>query len=395
MSGLAIECATEHAEVAVMDERGFTRSHVIEEIGHGHTRRLAPLIQRALDQAKLGAQQLAWVAADLGPGSFTGVRVGLATAEALALATGARLVGVTSLEALAGGDGLHRESLSVIRARDGLVVPLVGAGRRDLYAGYFRVTRTGETRVLAAPRVGPVAEAIEGARELLAVLKIDRVRFVGPGAARERDALEHAYPGSTFPEWRAEGLSAIDLAGVARPRALDGAGTPPPLYVRPAQAEERVRHQALARQPLALREFTNDHVAGALEIERRVFTDPWTAEFFRGELGHSMLYARVAELDGRLAGYSMAWLGSGVGHLGNLAVAPGFRRRGVARALVLDLLDQARRRDVDQITLEVRSSNFAAQWLYRAHGFRLAGLRRGYYRDNGEDALVLEWRAGA
>ncbi|HVP70826.1 MAG TPA: ribosomal protein S18-alanine N-acetyltransferase, partial [Gemmatimonadaceae bacterium] len=106
-------------------------------------------------------------------------------------------------------------------------------------------------------------------------------------------------------------------------------------------------------------------------------------------------YARVAELDGRLAGYSMAWLGSGVGHLGNLAVAPGFRRRGVARALVLDLLDQARRRDVDQITLEVRSSNFAAQWLYRAHGFRLAGLRRGYYRDNGEDALVLEWRAGA
>src|SRR5262252_7989027 len=92
VSGLAIECATEHAEVAVVDERGSPRSHVIEEIGHSHTRRLAPLIQRALDQAKLGAQQLAWVAADLGPGSFTGVRVGLATAEALALATGARLV---------------------------------------------------------------------------------------------------------------------------------------------------------------------------------------------------------------------------------------------------------------------------------------------------------------
>ena len=382
MSGLAIECATEHAEVAVVDDRGAVLAHAVEEIGHGHVRRLTPLVRQALETARLGTQDLAWVAADLGPGSFTGVRVGLATAEALALASGAQLVGATSLESLARTASL----------RKALIVPLVGAGRRDLYAGYFRAGTKDDVRVLTAPRVGPISEALNGAAEALAVLNGESVRFVGPGAAREREALEHAYPGSTASQWRFGGLSALDLARVARPRAIERGGTPSPLYVRPAQAEERVRHKALASQKLVLRRFEAADVPAVIVIERRVFTDPWTEEFFRGELRQPLLHARIAELDGALAGYSLAWLGEGVGHLGNLAVAPEFRRRGVARALIEDLQAAARARGVARVALEVRGSNFPAQWLYRAHGFRLAGLRRGYYRDNGEDALVLEWR---
>ena len=62
------------------------------------------------------------------------------------------------------------------------------------------------------------------------------------------------------------------------------------------------------------------------------------------------------------------------------------------RALVEDLLARARALKTENLSLEVRVSNFAAQALYRTHGFRLAGLRRGYYRDTGEDALVMEWR---
>jgi ribosomal-protein-alanine N-acetyltransferase len=128
-------------------------------------------------------------------------------------------------------------------------------------------------------------------------------------------------------------------------------------------------------------------------IERRVFADPWTEEFFHGELGQSMVYARIAEIAGVVAGYGVAWLGAGTGHLGNLAVAPEVRRRGIARALLEDLLERARALDIERVALEVRGSNFPAQELYRAYGFRVAGLRRGYYRDNGEDALILEWRA--
>jgi ribosomal-protein-alanine N-acetyltransferase len=100
----------------------------------------------------------------------------------------------------------------------------------------------------------------------------------------------------------------------------------------------------------------------------------------------------VAEVSGQLAGYLVAWLGPGEGHVGNIAVVPAYRRRGVARALLDELLGRARSTGVGRLTLEVRVSNFAAQELYRRQGFRLAGLRRGYYRDSGEDALIMEWR---
>jgi tRNA threonylcarbamoyladenosine biosynthesis protein TsaB len=387
VSGLAIECATLRVEVAVLDERGRPLAHEIENVGHGHTRRLAPLVERALSVAGKRTSDLEWIAADLGPGSFTGVRVGLATAAAVALASGAELRGAASLEALAVASPGPRA----------LIVPLVEAGRRDVYAGYFRSDARGAVRLLAAPHVGPVEVAIARAREALTVLPDHPVRFIGPGAARERDTLERAFPGSTESAWRFDGLSALDLAKVARAPRDRGAtgGALTPLYVRPAQAEEKVRRLALAKHPVTIRPFTHADVPAAAAIERQVFGDPWTEEFFHGELGAPAAHARVAEIDGKLAGYAMAWMGAGSGHLGNLAVAPEYRRRGVARALLEDVLAAARAGAADDIALEVRSSNFAAQALYRAYGFRLAGLRRGYYRDNGEDALVLTWSARA
>jgi ribosomal-protein-alanine N-acetyltransferase len=169
--------------------------------------------------------------------------------------------------------------------------------------------------------------------------------------------------------------------------------------VRSAQAEERVRHRASAKVPITLRPMTPGDVPAIAAVECLVFSDPWPESFFLGELAQPLMVARVAEREGRLAGYSVAWLGAsasageGSGHLGNLAVTPEARRRGVASALLGDLLATAEARGVGSLTLEVRASNGAAQALYRAHGFRLAGIRRGYYRDTGEDAMVMEWRA--
>jgi ribosomal-protein-alanine N-acetyltransferase len=387
--GLVLETATEHVEVLVQAEDGATLAHEVEDVGHGHTRRLAPLVGRALARARIEPLALRWVAADLGPGSFTGVRVGLATAEALALAAGARLLGASSLPSLA----------LASRARKALVVPLVPAGRRDLYAGFFRAGLRGEVTLLAAPRVGPLPEILAAVREALAVAVVQAVRFVGPGAGRERERLEAAHPGGTEPAFRLAGLSALDLAAASRAVAGPAAGLPGPgepivpCYVRPAQAEERVRHAATAGDPVTLRPIEARDLPRIAEVECEVFSDPWPEAFFRSELAQPGVHARVAELGGELAGYSMAWLGAGTGHLGNLAVVPGRRRRGIARRLLEDLLVRALAEGADPLTLEVRVSNFAAQGLYRAHGFRLAGLRRRYYRDTGEDALIMEWRA--
>lgn len=398
MSGLVIECATDRAEVAVVDAGGRPRAHRIEAIGHHHTRRITPLVEEALAEANVDPLNLEWVAADLGPGSFTGVRVGLATARALALAAGADVSGASSLAALALGTV----------ARTSLVVPLVPAGRRDVYAGWFRADARGKIAALAAPRVGTVEAALAATDEALPLLGAKaRVQFVGPGAARERAALEHHFPGSTRKQWRFDGLSALDLAAAARSERGPAAGLPAPgapltpVYVRPAQAEARVRHRARAGGQVRIRPMTPDDLPAVMEIERAVFSDAWTLAFFRGELEQPGVWARIAEWsagDGtapRLAGYLMAWTGYGEGHIGNLAVVPDLRRHGIASALLEDLDAHARASGVTVLTLEVRASNDAAQALYQAHGFALAGLRRGYYRDSGEDALILARRESA
>jgi ribosomal-protein-alanine N-acetyltransferase len=393
--GLVIESATAHVEVLVCGPQGEPQAHEIEDVAFGHTRRLTPLVTRALQAAEVAPSALGWVAADLGPGSFTGVRVGLATAEAIALAAGVPVLGAPSLAALA----LAAAAAAPPSGRE-LLVPLVPGGRRDLYAGFFHADARGRTALLAAPRVAPLDALLESVVEARALLPPRAgLRFVGPGAGREREALERFAPGSTAPAWRLEGLSALDLAAAARSGLGPAAGLPVPgelprpLYVRSAQAEERVRRAALAGRPLRIRDFAEGDLAAVVAIERRVFSDAWPEAFFREELAHELAWGRVAETGDGLAGYLVAWVGAGAGHVGNLAVTPEARRHGVARALLDDLIERARAVGAESLTLEVRASNFAAQALYRAHGFRLAGLRRGYYRDTGEDALLMQWQA--
>jgi ribosomal-protein-alanine N-acetyltransferase len=130
-----------------------------------------------------------------------------------------------------------------------------------------------------------------------------------------------------------------------------------------------------------------------LQIEQESFTSPWTREMYVSELqnvGVSFCYvARDAE--GRVVGFCSFWRVADELHINNLAVAPAYRRRGIGRALLGHVLGEADRLGTRRTTLEVRRSNEPARQLYAQFGFAPAGVRRGYYTNPVEDALVL-WR---
>jgi len=128
-------------------------------------------------------------------------------------------------------------------------------------------------------------------------------------------------------------------------------------------------------------------LAGVIEIERASFTFPWSASFFIQELKVSCAKSHLAMLDGRPVGYIIYWRLPRDIH--NLAVHPAHRRRGIGKSLLETVIAEARRQDVTRVTLEVRKSNDAAQRLYHSLGFMAKGVRRGYYSDDGEDALVM------
>lgn len=136
--------------------------------------------------------------------------------------------------------------------------------------------------------------------------------------------------------------------------------------------------------------LTVDDLAEIALIEKASFTTPWPTSAYATELTTNRLARYIgARIDGVLVGFGGIWLMVDEAHVTTMAVLPANRRAGVATALLLELLQEARRGGARVATLDVRVSNLEAQRLYRSFGFAEVGRRIRYYDDNGEDALVM------
>jgi len=141
-------------------------------------------------------------------------------------------------------------------------------------------------------------------------------------------------------------------------------------------------------EPPKIRRLTYADLPQVLAIERRAFPTPWSLAMFVLELSKPSGICLAALRQGRLVGYCVCSRYDKVWHLMNIAVNPDFQRTGVATALLATLEERVGDEQA-RFTLEVRQSNAPAIVLYERHGFRGAGLRRRYYHDNGEDALIM------
>lgn len=127
-----------------------------------------------------------------------------------------------------------------------------------------------------------------------------------------------------------------------------------------------------------------------LEVEHACFTTPWSREAFYNEL-HNNKFAVyiVLEEDKKIIGYCGAWIVIDEAHVTNVAILPEHRGRKLGAAMLEKLMMIAREMGAKSMTLEVRVSNYVAQSLYRKFGFQNGGIRKNYYSDNLEDALVM------
>ena len=129
-----------------------------------------------------------------------------------------------------------------------------------------------------------------------------------------------------------------------------------------------------------------------MRIEKLSFTTPWSKQAFLSEmLDNDRAYYLVAKVNDRAVGYIGVWLIAGEGHITNVAVHPDYRGKGIGNLLMMAIEHLAKARGAARMTLEVRVSNDIAQGLYRKLGYIAAGIRRRYYRDNDEDAIIM-WK---
>jgi ribosomal-protein-alanine N-acetyltransferase len=146
----------------------------------------------------------------------------------------------------------------------------------------------------------------------------------------------------------------------------------------------------MAATALQIRRLAYADLPQVIAIERRAFVTPWSLAMFVLELSKPGGVCLAAVEANRIVGFCICSRYDRVWHLMNVAIDPAHRRRGLATALLRELIERVGA-DEARVTLEVRRSNSGAIELYEAFGFRAAGLRRRYYQDNGEDALIM-WR---
>jgi ribosomal-protein-alanine N-acetyltransferase len=146
-------------------------------------------------------------------------------------------------------------------------------------------------------------------------------------------------------------------------------------------------------EELELRALDLRHLGQIEEIERRSYPTPWSRSMFASEIGKPSSICVGAFADERLLGYMIVSRYVDAWHVMNIAVDPEQRRRGVATRLLEALFELTADNQQRGYTLEVRISNVSAIELYERLGFRHRGIRRGYYTDNREDALVM-WKDG-
>ena len=145
---------------------------------------------------------------------------------------------------------------------------------------------------------------------------------------------------------------------------------------------------------IAVRELKKSDIEELAEIESKAFSMPWSKQDFENLLSHSYCFYLVAMAEGQIAGCCGYTDSFGEADIDNVVVAEEFRGRGIAQAMLKELLTRGEAAGIDAFTLEVRVSNAAAIHIYEKFGFQPEGIRPRFYEKPIEDAVIM-WRRGA
>ena len=378
---LAVESTGTVASAALYaDGRVLAEYTLNDKLTHSQT--LLPMIDEIFARSGRDKHAVSAIAVSRGPGSFTGLRIGAATAIGLGLALNVPLVPVSTLAAMA----------SLVIGTDGLICPMMDARRSQVYTCVYE-WKEGALHPL-------MEECALSAAELAGRLNAfgRPVTVLGDGAAAYRPVLEEALtvPWHMAPPYLdGQRAGAVAVLGAALLEAGEAvaAGDFRPVYLRASQAERERAKRIRKEAAVTVREGRPEDVPAVAAIELESFgpVNAWPESDFANALGEwkDRYQLFVAEKDGEVAGYLCVLYAADEADIGSIAVRPSARKNGIGRALLLAGLQWMAEHEITHAYLEVREGNAAARALYQKEGFREGGVRKDYYRHPTENAVIM------
>jgi tRNA threonylcarbamoyl adenosine modification protein YeaZ len=364
---LAFDTTLGACSAAVFDTgAGRLLAHSYELLERGHAEALVGMVRDVLERGGVKLSHIDRIAVTVGPGTFTGVRIGLSLARGLKLALGTPVCGLTSLEAI---------RLNVRDNPDGRpIATLIDARRGEFYIAVW----TAE----GAPIMAPCAVRHQEAADLVPPGSL----VVGTGA----DRLIELAGGRDLRRARPDLPDAARIAETAG-GLTPGDEPPQPVYLRPPGAQLPARTQ----RDISIIEAAAHHAEILAALQAECFEDDWPAADMARLMalpGAVTLLAFVAPEPASPAGFALARRAADEAEIISIGTLPAFRRRGVAKRLVGRLSEILVGAGARALFIEVAAGNTAARALYQSLGFAPAGRRKGYYRrplGECDDAIVM------
>ncbi|MCR5157291.1 MAG: tRNA (adenosine(37)-N6)-threonylcarbamoyltransferase complex dimerization subunit type 1 TsaB [Butyrivibrio sp.] len=376
-----------------------------------HSEILMPMMDDIKRKVNLDLSTIDAIAVAKGPGSFTGLRIGSATAKGLALALDKPIIPIPTLDGLAYN----------LYGNEKIICPMMDARRNQVYTGIYtfvpvvseekNLERSFDMQTICGQCAVSVDEIIE---KLNAIGK--PAILLGDGVPVYHDILEKELkvPYSIAPLHQSR-QSAAALLALAKVYVRDGitvsADDFAPEYLRLSQAEREAREKGeegaeetskeKARRRMEthstpgmvrIREMTAEDIEDAAKLEKtNLGKEAWTAGQLLEAMTRDDTVYLVSEMAGRIVGLCGVRNVSGDGEVTNVSVSGDVRRNGTAYKMVKQLLERGRGIGIENYTLEVRASNAPAIGLYEKLGFKSEGIRPGFYDDPKDDAVIY-WK---
>lgn len=381
MKILALDSSGIVASVAVVEDDTLLAEYTVN-YKKTHSQTLLPMLDEIVKMTELDLESIDAIAVAAGPGSFTGLRIGSATAKGLGLALKKPLVAVPTVDALAYN----------LYDAQGVICPIMDARRKQVYTGIYRFEEH-QFVTLKEQWAAPIEELLEELNH-----RGEMVTFLGDGVPVFRDLIAeklqvpYSFAPAHVNKQRAAAVAALGSIYYKEGRT-ETAMEHVPEYLRVSQAErERAERESTETgrcRGMILREMLVDDLDQVMEIEQDLFHVPWTKEGFFTFLTRDDAMFLVVEEKEKILGYCGLLMVLDEGDITNVAVRRDRQREGIGAFLMQSLIRLATEQDVTTIHLEVRVGNETAIRLYERMGFTRDGIRKAYYSDPVEDALLM------
>lgn len=391
---MAIDSSGLTATVAVVEDTQTVAEYTIN-YKKTHSQTLLPMIDEVVKMTELDLNTIDAIAVAGGPGSFTGLRIGSATAKGLGFALNKPLIHVPTVDGLA---------YNVYGCED-IICPIMDARRNQVYTGIYTFSKKAGTKE-GSNLVEPVFQVIKmqmavSIEELAERLNRYRrpVVFLGDGVPVYENILAEklTVPYSFAPAYmNRQRAAVVGTLGIQYYKAgkFETAEEHRPDYLRVSQAE-RERAQREKEAEIIVRELKVEDSAAVAEMEQQIFSDPWSEKSVMETVQQKQSVCFAAEKAGHILGYLLVYHAADEAEIARIAVQKEARRQGAAGKLMQALEHYCEEHKMEKLLLDVRESNEAARSFYTKNGFVEDGIRQGFYTNPSEDAVLMSRQLGA